>query len=66
MEGQPRRETLQKALALRPGDLYANYALWQAAQEAVELPAAAVYSETLVYFPLAGPGGDFRPLVLLE
>lgn len=53
MEGQPRRETLQKALALRPGDLYANYALWQAAQEAVELPAAAVYSETLVYFPLA-------------
>ena len=43
---------LEQAYALRPGDLYANYCLWKQAREARDLEAAAVYSETLVYFPL--------------
>jgi len=50
-QGQVRR-WLERALTLRPGDLYANYHLWKQAQQGDNLVGAAVYSETLVYFPL--------------
>jgi tetratricopeptide (TPR) repeat protein len=40
------------ARTLRPGDLYVNHYLWQAARDAGDAGAAAVYSDTLVYFPL--------------
>ena len=46
------RDALERAIALRPGDLYANYFLWKQAQEAGDVEATATYSETLVYFPL--------------
>ena len=49
---QESTETLEKALALRPGDLYANYNLWQAARRTGDVGTANVYSETLTYFPL--------------
>jgi len=42
----------EKALELRPGDLYLNYRLWKQAQEAGDVRAAVAYSETLTYFPL--------------
>jgi len=43
---------LPRARTLRPGDLYANYHLWMQARQDGDLGAAAVYSETLTYFPL--------------
>lgn len=45
-------EALVSAAALHPGDLYANYHLWRAAVESGDAQTTAVYSETLVYFPL--------------
>ena len=49
---QGSRGALERAIVLRPGDLYANYYLWKQAQEAGDIEATAIYSETLVYFPL--------------
>ena len=46
------KQWLELANALRPGDLYANYHLWRQAQTDGDLGSAAVYSRTLVYFPL--------------
>jgi protein O-GlcNAc transferase len=43
---------LERASALRPGDLYASYHLWRQARERGDLAGVAVYSETLAYFPL--------------
>jgi tetratricopeptide (TPR) repeat protein len=43
---------LARARAWRPGDLYVNYHLWQAARDAGDVRAAAAYSRTLAYFPL--------------
>jgi tetratricopeptide (TPR) repeat protein len=46
------RQWLERAQRMRPGDLYANYCLWRRAREAGDVEAAAMYSETLAYFPL--------------
>jgi len=46
------RQWLEQALMLRPGDLYANYRLWQQAWKAGEIETAAAYGEALTYFPL--------------
>jgi tetratricopeptide (TPR) repeat protein len=46
------RQWLERARGLRPGDLYVNYCLWKQAREAGDMAAAAIYSETLAYFPL--------------
>ena len=46
------KQWLERANALRPGDLYANYHLWRQAQVDGDLAGAAVYSRTLVHFPL--------------
>ncbi len=46
------RDALERAIALRPGDLYANYFLWKWAQEEKDIAAIATYSETLVHFSL--------------
>jgi tetratricopeptide (TPR) repeat protein len=43
---------LARARAWRPGDLYVNHHLWQAARDAGDVGAVAVYSRTLAYFPL--------------
>jgi tetratricopeptide (TPR) repeat protein len=43
---------LQRALALHPNDLYADYQLWQAARGAGDVRVANILSDTLVYFPL--------------
>jgi tetratricopeptide (TPR) repeat protein len=45
-------DDVARAYALRPGDLYANYHLWHMAQDASDVEAATVFSDTLVYFPL--------------
>jgi tetratricopeptide (TPR) repeat protein len=45
-------DDLAQARALRPGDLYTNYYLWQAARETGDVQTAAVLSDTLVHFPL--------------
>ena len=50
-EEQESVEVLEKALDLRPGDLYADYRLWQAAKSAGDVRSAAAYSESLVHFP---------------
>jgi tetratricopeptide (TPR) repeat protein len=44
--------SLEKVTRLRPGDLYVNYQFWKQAREADDLASAAVYSETLAYFPM--------------
>jgi len=46
------RDALERAIALRPSDLYANYFLWKWAQEERDIATTATYSDTLVYFPL--------------
>ena len=46
------RDALERAIVLRPDDLYANYFLWKWAQEEGNIAATATYSDTLVYFPL--------------
>jgi len=46
------RQWLEQALVLRPGDLYVNYRLWRQVWETGDVGTAAVYSETLAYFPL--------------
>jgi len=46
------RDALERAIALRPADLYANYFLWTWTREAEDVEATATYSDTLVYFPL--------------
>jgi tetratricopeptide (TPR) repeat protein len=46
------RQWLERASALRPGDLYATYHLWRQALHSGDLAGATVYSETLIYFPL--------------
>lgn len=46
------RDALERAIALRPSDLYANYLLWKWAQEERDIATTATYSDTLVYFPL--------------
>jgi len=43
---------LQRALALHPNDLYANYQLWRAARDAGDVRTVTTLSDTLVYFPL--------------
>jgi tetratricopeptide (TPR) repeat protein len=43
---------LGQAVALRPGDLYANYHLWKQARGAGDAEATAVHSDTLTEFPL--------------
>jgi tetratricopeptide (TPR) repeat protein len=43
---------LEQAHALRPGDLYVNYHLWQQAREAGDAEAAAAYGEALTHFYL--------------
>lgn len=50
--GQGDRDALERAIALRPADLYANYFLWKWAQEERDIATTATYSDTLVYFPL--------------
>ena len=51
---------LERASTLRPGDLYVNYHLWRQGLENDDPANAAVYSETLIYFPLEAvhPGDD--------
>jgi tetratricopeptide (TPR) repeat protein len=44
-------EALNKAIELRPGDLYANYQLWANAQENGDTSAAATYRKMLIHFP---------------
>jgi tetratricopeptide (TPR) repeat protein len=50
-QGEVRQE-LERARALRPGDLYASYHLWRQARQSSDPAVATVYSETLIYFPL--------------
>jgi tetratricopeptide (TPR) repeat protein len=45
-------DDLRRAIALRPGDLYATYRLWQEATATGDMSAAASFSQTLAYFPL--------------
>ncbi len=51
-QGGKREEYLNRVKELRPGDLYINYYLWKRAQEIGDVRDAAVYSQTLTYFPL--------------
>lgn len=47
---------LTRARRLRPGDLYVNYHLWRAAQDAGDVELAAILGDTLAYFPLQAVG----------
>lgn len=51
-DGEQPRRWLERAHALRPGDLYTNYRLWEEARAAGDAAATAAYSRTLDYFPL--------------
>jgi tetratricopeptide (TPR) repeat protein len=46
------QEALEKVRDLRPGDLYANYYLRQAAQRAGDLAGAEAFTQELIHFPL--------------
>ena len=56
--GSARTEMLEKAYALRPGDLYAGYSLWRQASESGNEAAAAAYLEALMFFPLEAIDSD--------
>jgi tetratricopeptide (TPR) repeat protein len=43
---------LKHVHAVRPGDLYANYRLWQRARQRGDVEEAAVLGDALMYFPL--------------
>jgi tetratricopeptide (TPR) repeat protein len=57
-------EILVKAAAqFRPGDLYINHYLWQAAVRAGDLQEAATYLEMLTHFPLEAVQSDEEQII---